>query len=246
MNQATLKKLGELVDHTTEIVQTWQVENWSLRAKAFLRTALGDEEATYFSSISAENPYHTLAMRAGYLEGLIAAAEGPGNSQMPATSERPLRHESPEVFVVHGHDESAKESVARFIERIGLKPVILHEQPNGGRTIIEKFETYSKGVVFAVVLLTPDDLACPASANPEVSQLKPRARQNVIMELGYFVGKLGRTRVCALHKGNVELTSDLQGVLYVPMDGHGAWRTKLAQEFNQSRISFDLEGLLGA
>lgn len=245
MNQATIKKLGELVSDTKDIEQGWQIERWTSRAKMFLTAAVGEEEANYFSSLSGEHGFDTMSLQMGYLEGLIAMAQESANSQTPATSERHVPLEGRDVFVVHGHDEAAKESVARFIEKVGLKPVILHEQPNEGRTVIEKFEIYSKGVVFAVVLLTPDDLACEASAKPEVSQLKARARQNVIMELGYFVGRLGRTRVCALHKGNVELPSDYQGVLYVPMDSGGAWRTKLAQEFNQSKISFDLKGLLG-
>lgn len=246
LNQATIRKLGELVSEANGIESDYLIERWSLRVKMFLHGAVGDQEANYFSSLSAGNSWDTMALQIGYLEGLAALAEESGNSQILAKSERPLPLvEGRQVFIVHGHDEAAKESVARFIEKVGLKPVILHEQPNGGRTIIEKFETYSKEAVFAVVLLTPDDLACEAAASPDLSQLKPRARQNVIMELGYFIGRLGRTRVCALHKGNVELPSDYQGVLYVPMDSGGAWKTKLAQEFNQSKISFDLKGLLG-
>ncbi|HET6332086.1 MAG TPA: nucleotide-binding protein, partial [Polyangiales bacterium] len=100
------------------------------------------------------------------------------------------------VFVVHGRDESAKEAVARFLAKLDLEPIILHEQPNQGRTVIEKFEG-SADVDFAVVLLTPDDTGELADGSGEP---KPRARQNVIFELGYFVGRLGRSRVCALHK----------------------------------------------
>jgi predicted nucleotide-binding protein len=145
------------------------------------------------------------------------------------------------VFVVHGHDDAAKEGVARFLEKIGLDPIILHEQPSSGRTVIEKFEMFSNDVAFAVVLLTPDDVGSKAGG-PSQS----RARQNVIMELGYFMGRLGRTRVCALHKGNVELPSDYQGILYLPMDEAGAWKAKLAQELIHSKITIDLNGLLGA
>jgi len=109
------------------------------------------------------------------------------------------RSEASTVFIVHGHDEAACEAAARFIEKLGLIAVILHEQPNQGRTLIEKFEAHS-GVAFAVVLLTPDDIGATA-ANPKAR--RPRARQNVIFELGFFVGAIGRRRVCALYKPGV-------------------------------------------
>jgi predicted nucleotide-binding protein len=109
-----------------------------------------------------------------------------------------VRQHPKRVFIVHGHASEAKESLARFLERVGLEPIILHEQPNSGRTIIEKFEVYAD-VGFAVVLLTPDDVGAPKDAPTE---LKPRARQNVIAELGYFYGKLSRHRVCALYKSS--------------------------------------------
>lgn len=141
-----------------------------------------------------------------------------------------------DVFVVHGHDEATKEAVARFIERIGAKVIILHEQPNAGKTIIEKFEAYTD-VGFAVVLLTPDDVGTSKLTN---GKSKPRARQNVIFELGYFIGKLGRNRVCALHKEEIELPSDIDGLLYVPMDSSGAWRLTLAREIKHAGLIIDL------
>jgi len=146
------------------------------------------------------------------------------------------------VFVVHGHDNEAKESAARFLERLELQPIVLHEQASSGRTIIEKFESYSDDIAFAVVLLTPDDVGAACVSRED---LRPRARQNVIMELGYFLGRLGRTRVCALYKGGVELPSDYQGVLYIDMDSSGAWKTKLAQELVQAKLTINLNGLLG-
>jgi predicted nucleotide-binding protein len=129
-----------------------------------------------------------------------------------------------------------KESVARFLEKLGLTPVILHEQPNAGKTVIEKFEAHSD-VGFAVVLLTPDDLGGSASS-PD--KLNHRARQNVILELGYFIGKLGRAKVCALHKGGVEIPSDIHGVLYVPYDAGNGWRLSLASEIKAAGIAVDL------
>jgi predicted nucleotide-binding protein len=140
------------------------------------------------------------------------------------------------VFVVHGHDEAARELTARFLEKLGTQPIILHEQPNEGRTIIEKLE-HNAQVAFAVVLLTPDDVGAVATTADRLNQ---RARQNVILELGYFVGKLGRNRVCALHKGSIALPSDILGVAYVPMDESGGWKLLLAKELRAAGFDVDL------
>lgn len=140
------------------------------------------------------------------------------------------------VFIVHGHDEQAKESSARFIEKLGLNAVILHEQANQGQTIIEKLEKHTDAA-YAVVLFTPDDVgAC--SASPE--KLQPRARQNVLVELGYMAAKIGRSRVCVLRKGNVEIPSDFLGVLYIDIDAAGAWRLTLAKELKVAGLNVDL------
>ena len=138
-------------------------------------------------------------------------------------------------FIVHGHDDSAKEAVARFLEKLGLEPIILHEQPNQGRTIIEKFEDHAD-VAFAVVLLTPDDVG---GLRDEPLDLKPRARQNVILELGFFLGKLGRQRVCPLVKGDVETPSDYDGVVYTKLDDAGGWQMKLVKELKA--VGFDVD-----
>jgi predicted nucleotide-binding protein len=132
---------------------------------------------------------------------------------------------SEEVFIVHGQDSPAKIEVARIIERAGLKAVILHEQPNQGRTIIEKFEAHGGTAGFAVIVVTPDDVG---GLNKD--HLQPRARQNVIGEMFWFAGKLGRDRVCALKKGDVEMPSDFAGVGYTEMDDRGAWKQELLRE----------------
>ncbi len=140
------------------------------------------------------------------------------------------------VFLVHGHDGELKESVARFLEQLKLQAIILHEQPNSGRTVIEKFEQ-NAGVDFAVILLTPDDEGYRAGNKDEV---KLRARQNVILELGYFIGRLGRARICALYKGDVELPSDIHGVLYEPVNSPDGWKIKLAIELKQAGFEINL------
>jgi predicted nucleotide-binding protein len=158
---------------------------------------------------------------------------GPRHAPVPVPARRePGRR----VFIVHGRDEAAKEAVARFVAQLQLNPIILHEQPNAGRTIIEKLEGHLD-VDFAVIILTPDDVGGVQDDQP---QLQNRARQNVVLELGLFIGALGRSRVCALHKGVLELPSDFDGVVYIPMDDAGGWRLLLAREIKQSGIDLDL------
>jgi len=141
---------------------------------------------------------------------------------------------SNKVFLVHGHEGEPKQAVARFLESLGLEAVILDERANQGRTIIEKFEDHAD-VGFAVVLLTPDDVG--RGKAEEV--LKPRARQNVVLELGYFIGRLGRSRVCALKLGDLEVPSDISGVVYVPYDANGAWKQALGQELQEADYEID-------
>lgn len=144
------------------------------------------------------------------------------------------------VFIVHGHDEAAKTKVAYLIHRLGLNPIILNDQVNQGQTIIEKFEQHAAEVGFAVVLFTPDDEGRSLKSE---SALQPRARQNVILEMGYFVARLGRSKVCPLYTPKVELPSDLLGVAYTPMDSHGAWEMKLAREMKAAGLPVDLNRL---
>jgi predicted nucleotide-binding protein len=141
------------------------------------------------------------------------------------------------VFIVHGHNDAVREAVARFLEKLGLEVIILHEQPNKGRTIIEKFVDYSD-VVYAVILLTADDIGNIKGTMME--NMKPRARQNVIFELGYFLGKLGRERVCALYEEGVEVLSDYSGVIYITIDAHNAWKLQLAKELKATGLSIDM------
>ena len=143
------------------------------------------------------------------------------------------RRDKTRVFVVHGRDEGTKHTVARFLENNRLRPVILGEQPDEGLTIIEKFEKHAQNVGFAVILLTPDDVG---ALQGEENNLKPRARQNVILELGYFIGRLGRNRVCALLRGDLEKPSDYHGVIYIPMDDHGAWQQQLIKNLEAADL----------
>jgi len=120
------------------------------------------------------------------------------------------------VFVVHGRDDLAKSSLEIFLHENDFDPVVLHRQADEGQTIIEKFEKHSD-VSYAFILLTPDEVAYLSSEDklPDADRHKEfRARPNVIFEFGYFVGKLGRSRVCCLYTGNVALPSDVNGMIY--------------------------------
>ncbi len=162
---------------------------------------------------------------------MVDAAHAPNLPRKQHNTAKP----SNKVFVVHGHDDGAKHELARFLEKIELEAVILHEQANQGRTIIEKFLACADEVGFAVVLFTPDDLGGASTAPVQVA----RARQNVVFELGYFVAKLGRGNVCLMRKGDVEIPSDLFGVIYTELDGNEGWKMALVKELKAAGLSFD-------
>lgn len=144
-----------------------------------------------------------------------------------------------EVFIVHGHDEAAKTKTARFIEKLGFKSIILHEQASSSKTVIEKIEAYSN-VGFGIVLYTPCDTGAKKEENPKYQN---RARQNVVFEHGFLIGKIGRENVCALVKGDIETPNDISGVVYVKMDNDEAWQLKLAREMRSSGYEVDLNKL---
>lgn len=138
------------------------------------------------------------------------------SKQLSITPETKTNVLSKKVFVVHGRDEAAKTSLEIFLGEIGLEPIVLHRQADEGLTIIEKFEKHSD-VSYAFILLTPDEIAylAPEDAKPDAERNKEnRARPNVIFEFGFFVGKLGRSKVCCLYTGDVSLPSDVSGMIY--------------------------------
>jgi predicted nucleotide-binding protein len=145
------------------------------------------------------------------------------------------------IFVVHGHNAAAKEQAASFLSSTTqLRPVILHEQPNSGRTVIEKFEDYAGNAAFAVILLTGDDEGGIRGSG----ETHPRGRQNVVFELGFFVAALERSRVAVLYEEGVELPSDMSGVLYTPLDAGGAWKLALARELRAAGVDVDLNRVI--
>jgi predicted nucleotide-binding protein len=153
---------------------------------------------------------------------------------------RPTTPGGKQVFVVHGRDRALREQVARLLARLDLEPIIREEQSDRGRTIIEKFEDHALNVGYAVALLTandfgrgPDDETWPEEPN--------RARQNVVLELGYFMGALGRSRVAAVLGPGVEQPSDIHGLLYISTDG--PWELRIAKEMRDAGLPVDLNKL---
>jgi len=163
----------------------------------------------------------------------------PVSSQSGGETVTAKRMDKNKVFIVHGRDDQAKLSAARFIEKLGLTAIILHEQANGGKTIIEKIEEHTN-VGFALVLYTPCDVG--GLANDQSQSL--RARQNVVFEHGYLVAKLSRSNVCALVKGKVEVPSDINGVVYVPFDEANAWHIAVAKELRSAGYGIDMNKVI--
>ena len=142
------------------------------------------------------------------------------------------------VFIVHGHDGLMKEEVATLVENLGLIPIILNEQVNRGKTIIQKLEHYSD-VKFAIILLSPCDEGRKKNNSGE---LKARARQNVILELGFFIGKIGRENICILSKDSVEIPSDVTGTGYISFNNRG-WKRQLANELDDAEFDVNMNNL---
>jgi len=231
--------------------------NWKLLARNYLEKAFGTNSPNVATVIDvgvygafpmgAEEEWweqhraETLTTQIKRVEGLIEllnteAQLSAGEPPMAAPTITGHR-----IFLVHGQDQALLHETARFLEKLGQEFVVLREQPNRGRTIIEKFEDYAD-VGFAVVLLTPDDRGGQASEGFE--EQTPRARQNVILEVGYFLGRLGRSRVCALYRPGVSIPSDYTGVLYVELDDRGAWKLELAKELKAAGLSIDMNKAL--
>jgi predicted nucleotide-binding protein len=197
----------------------------------------GRSDAEYHREDVSENS-SAVSGAVNILESLLERLELVDEAQPPVAAD-PTDPSTRKVFVVHGHDEGRRDQVARVLEALRLTPVILSEKAWQGRTIAEQLDIHGD-VAFAVVILDPDDYGrgpeddgWPSSPN--------RARQNVILELGYFIGRLGRDRVVALNVDGTELPSDYHGVGYIKFDG--SWAYELGREL-KACFEVDLNDLL--
>jgi predicted nucleotide-binding protein len=197
---------------------TWQeaLENVAYRTKESINTLVSLTERLHLASQPESVPI---------------------TSSAPTSSATSVDADGP-IFVVHGHDESMLQYVVRVLERsTGRDVVVLREKANGGLTLLEKFERHAETAAYAVVLLTADD---EGGARTEVER-RHRGRQNVVFELGFFFGQLGRSRVAVLYEASVEWPSDLEGLVYIELDHPGAWKQALARELVAVGITVDFE-----
>lgn len=225
-NGFTYENFSEKSDHgyTSSLVPEWIA--WETRCHGIIEKLFGKGSAQFNAmqkSIKTEVigwGRDRFEQKRNYIIGTLNNAlevmeDDTFNELKPGKAEAPGLL-SNKVFVVHGHDEISKTSLEIFLKEIGLDPVVLHRQADEGQTIIEKFEKHSD-VGYAFILLTPDECSYLASQHDlpdDQRSIEYRARPNVIFEFGYFVGKLGRKRVCCLHKGKVALPSDVSGMIY--------------------------------
>lgn len=211
---------------------------WTNKCIIFLRQNGNTEESKEFKKFADEkHSWHLKHTFEQMMSILKAVKEISSDKNCPSNINRSF--DAKKVFIVHGHNDKVKQTVARTLEKIGLTPIILAEQPDKGRTVIEKFESEGNDVGFAVVLLTADDKGRKNYAR----KMQDRARQNVVFEMGYFIALLGRERVLLLLQESVEEPSDLKGVVYTPLDKDGAWRYKLVKELREQGYNVSSDSL---
>jgi predicted nucleotide-binding protein len=231
-------------EHWSAEIDTWDEYNTEVLRRSF------DSEEVALAYATPSGPHIASSNVAGkvdrrrsrlkeHVRSLRSIADridfyAPASEDVDAGGEAtaPARTSDGPIFIVHGRRDEIKIRVARFLENSTDRAVIiLHEQPGAGRTIIEKFEDYAGASSFAVVLLTADDVGGLAGG-PQ----RPRARQNVVFEFGFFVGSLGRRRVAVLKEIDLEEPSDLAGVSYISVGSGDGWQIALAKELRANGI----------
>lgn len=225
---------------------------WRTKADRFIRKkyGVGPEQKSFSNTVFSLRVFSFTETRADYVRVCASGLKETKakfkvyldemkDEEMGSVNEKTISNhlssDFTKIFIVHGHDGEIREAVARLIEKQNITPIILNEQANQGKTIIEKFEKYSD-VTSAICLFTSDDRG---KANNE-TDYKNRARQNVIFEAGYFIGKLGRKNVILVADENVEIPSDMSGMVYA---NRNEWRFKLLKELKAMGFSIDYNKL---
>lgn len=167
------------------------------------------EDPLHYSSTAKTINQNGLKALLNHIELIEALINADTRSDLVSSNSDKYKEQKDKVFIVHGRDELTRSDVELLLHRIDVEPIILSFQANQGLTLIDKFEKYAD-VRYAIVLLTPDDFGGLEGTNTT----NLRARQNVIFELGYFYGKLGRSNVCIIMKSDIEVPSDIQGIVY--------------------------------
>lgn len=243
-----------LIEHRVR-TSSQEFISWKTRAERFLRTHYGENSKevvdfrnTHFSLMiytfnETESDYieacksgllTSKAVFGVYLDELKEKDSVQDNKAMRINNVRPNK-----IFIVHGHDDALKQEVARIVEKQGLDAVILSEQANHGKTIIEKFEE-NTDVGAAICLFTGDDYG-RAIKDDKGEETKPandrlRARQNVVFASGYFMGRLGREKVILIANPEIEIPSDLQGVVYT---NDKSWQIDVLKELKEIGYAID-------
>lgn len=254
------EKLKGIIDEIDDLIShhvrssTPAFEAWHTKAERFLIKKFGKDSLehkklldTYFSPLiwigddeeqdirdsikyCADGLRSCKAIFETYMEDIADENESISKSE-PKTNFENMN----KIFIVHGHDGELKQSIARLIEKQEIEAIILSEQANMGMTIIEKFEKHSD-VTGAICLFTADDFGRAKLVPNE----QPRARQNVVFEAGYFMGKLSRGRVVVIAEKGVELPSDMQGIVYTDK---GNWEIEVLKEMKTMGYAIDLNKL---
>lgn len=234
-------------------------DEWHNKTEVVVRSIFGElspihrkfTDVRYSPSMWTEGTDFAPYLRNGVLEAIsvlesskleleITAETSPPSDSITDTV--PAPEASTRVFIVHGHDDTRKYELEAYLQKLVKEPpIILHQEPNGGRVLIEKLEESAASAGYAVVLLTGDDRGRPKDLDAQDD--RPRARQNVVFEMGFFFGLVGRGRVAVLFEEGVEHPSDIAGLVYIPLDVVGAWKGKLASEINQAGIEVDWTAL---
>jgi len=241
---------------SSDAFDSWNLDNrrWEKFTSAVLKRIYDDEDpdkefvASHTHMVFAagggwtsdlQDDYKDVGRGINVLRSLIerlVLLDEPSLAHTATDVDKTLPEGDPVIFIVHGHDHGTRETVARFLEKAGpdYEVVILDEQASKGRTLIEKFEQHGSASSYAVVLLTPDDVGGPKPG----SETNPRARQNVVFELGFFVGKLGRDKVAVLIEDGVEKPSDIQGLVYISLTD---WKRALVRELKAAGLDYSLD-----
>ena len=251
-------------DEAAENAFVADYKRWRDRCKSIYQTSFTESESSYFhdfesqilSSIwgsdSVKEYKGNIQRLVNHMQGDIERVDlieciAEEDTASIETSKNVI--DKNKVFVVYGHNDALRVEVSRTIEQLGLIPIVLQEQEDFGNTIIEKFETHASDIGFAVVLLTADDIGVSRKdlakeKNDYKAEYKPRARQNVIFEMGYFIGKLDRAHVFELLEEGIETPGDLDGALYTMVDSEGVWKYKLAKRLKALGYVITIDNIL--
>lgn len=252
-------------DETSENAFVADYKRWRDRCKSIYQTSFTEPESSYFHDFESQIwsiwGSDTVKEYKGNIQRLVNHMQGDiervdlieciAEEDTTTTETINTVIDMNKVFVVYGHNDALRVEVSRTIEQLGLRPIVLQEQEDFGNTIIEKFEAHASDIGFAVVLLTADDLgvSCKDLAREEKekgfkAEYKTRARQNVVFEMGYFIGKLDRAHVFELLEDGVEKPGDLDGILYTSIDEEGMWKIRLAKRLKALGYIVNLDKII--